>query len=160
HKWMIRSSTQKLHYFPHGPLASILSAAVIALHLTGCASYGYDVESEIINIGPSYPPTEALELSFGEYDGAKTYQQLAFIRILGNERSDTAELVEELKREAKVLGADAVINIQTANKERTQRIFTLLDIVPSDDDSSKEKKENNKYEALVLEGVAIKYQEE
>ncbi len=141
-------------------LGNILSAAVIALHLTGCASHGYDVESEIVTIGPSYPPTETLELSFGEYDGAKKYQQLAFIRILGNERSDTAELVEELKREAKVIGADAVINIQTANKERTQRMSSPLDIVLSDDYGSKEKKEDYKYEALVLEGIAIKYQEE
>lgn len=141
-------------------IALILFAPLFSLY--GCM-YGYSIDSETTLIGNSYRPNNgpsyAIDVYFGEYRGSKKYEQIAFIRALGEEYSRTPELLEELKHKANSLGADAIIEIKTSDtqRERGSIFVNLLSIAAADDTTEREE---DTYNAPVLSGIAVKYIEQ
>mgnify|MGYP003624955227 FL=1 len=125
------------------------------LLMSGCTSGG-STRSESISVGSQYyPTTNYVELFFGAYNGNKQYEQISFIEVLGGKRSKTDELLKELRRKAKSVGADAVIDIRKGRRIRKENDSALLVLsIAAGEDSSHTSQE---YRSDTLQGIAIKY---
>jgi hypothetical protein len=123
--------------------------------LSGCTSGG-SIRSENARIGNQYySPTNYVDVYFGRYSGGRAYEQISFIQVLGGERSKTDDLIKELRREAKSIGADAIIDVRKGSSMREEIDGALLFLsIAAREDSSKASSE---YRSDTLEGIAIKY---
>ena len=85
----------------------------------------------------------------------KKYEQISYIEVLGGEYSKTDDLVKELRRKAKSVGADAVIDIRKGRRVRkeTDGVLLLLNIAAGEDSSHT----SREYRSDNLQGLAIKY---
>ena len=130
----------------------------LSLLLMACTTGTRISASSIPTSNQYYAPTNYVDLYFGSYPGEKKYEQISFIEVLGGEYSKTDELVKELKRKAKSLGADAVINVHKGRMEREKIDGALLFI----NIASQERSDSatSTYRTSTLEGIAIKYIED
>ncbi|WP_144395472.1 hypothetical protein [Pleionea sediminis] len=131
------------------------------LFLSGCM-VGNKIDTEITPIGESYSPTRKVDIYFGEFHEERKYEQIAFLRVRGKQRSRTPKLIERIKLKAQSLGADAVINLETTREIRREGslALSLIDNFSTSDDPHYQPYEYDEYNALVLTGVAIKYIDE
>ena len=121
------------------------------LSFGGCF-YGYDITTNATAIsGTSYPASTIMpEIYFEDniFLIDKVYEQLAFIEVTGAKYSPTQELLEEMKKKAASLGADAVIGIQQHYIVRDRgEVFLVL--IGEDEPEA--------YDTRNLTGIAIKY---
>jgi hypothetical protein len=125
------------------------------LLISGCTSGG-STRSESISVGNQYhPATKYVELFFGSYNGNKKYEQISFIEVSGGKYSKTDDLIKELRRKAKSVGADAVIDIRKGRMVRKEIDGALLALsIAAGEDSSHASRE---YRSGNLQGLAIKY---
>jgi len=134
------------------PVIILLSS----LLLTACTSGGR-IQSESISVGSQYyPATSYVDVYFGSYNGDKKYEQISYLQVSGGKYSKTDELIKELRRKAKSIGADAIIDVRKGGTVRKEidGTLVLLNIAGGFRDSSKASSE---YRADTLEGIAIKY---
>jgi len=138
------------------PVIFLLSS----LLLTACTTGGI-MQSESIPVGNKhYAATYHVDVYFGSYNGDKKYEQISYLQIKGGERSKTGELMKELRRKAKIVGADAIINVKKGSsvEKDIDGALLLLNIAGGFKDSSKDSsKASREYRADTLEGIAIKY---
>jgi len=137
----------------------LLSLVGLAFLLLGC-TYGYGIDSQVTRVNMSYPRTHSVHMMFGRYP-ERNYQQIAYIRVTGEERSDTTDLLMEMEKEAKGLGADAVVGITrtTVQRRAGSGFIDALELISAINDPTTRKvdKEDEEYTAPLLEGVAVKY---
>ncbi|OEK04887.1 hypothetical protein BFP71_15725 [Roseivirga misakiensis] len=76
----------------------------------------------------------------------KPYKQLSYLEALGEEGSTMEELVKLLKQEAAKYGADAIIEITRMSEAREVGTAVITE-------------GNYVYDAMLLTGIAIKYEE-
>lgn len=121
--------------------------------LAGCM-YGNEISTSATMVSSTkYPPSSVVEVFFddnGVHDYGM-YSQLAFIEVKGEKWSAMSQLLEEMKKKAASIGADAVIGIKQhyITRERGEILAEILN--PSDN-----KPEN--YSTIALTGIAIKYE--
>ena len=136
-------------------MKAILIILITTLLISGCTSGG-STRSESIPVGNQYhPATKYVELFFGSYNGNKKYEQISFIEVSGGKNSKTEDLIKELRRKAKSVGADAVIDIRKGRGVRKETDGALLALsIAAGEDSSQASTE---YRSENLQGLAIKY---
>ena len=123
--------------------------------MSGCTSGGSIRSESISSSNQYYPATKYVELFFGSYNGNKKYEQISFIEVSGGRYSKTDELITELRRKAKSVGADAVIEVRKGRMVRKETDGTLLALsIAAGEDSSHSSQE---YRSDTLQGLAIKY---
>ncbi|MFT4763749.1 MAG: hypothetical protein ACI9OH_000839 [Oleispira sp.] len=136
-------------------MKTVFVLLLTTLLMSGCTSGG-STRSESIAVGNQYyAATNYVELFFGSYNGNKKYEQISYIEVLGGEYSKTDDLVKELRRKAKSVGADAVIDIRKGRRVRkeTDGVLLLLNIAAGEDSSHT----SREYRSDNLQGLAIKY---
>ena len=112
----------------------------VGLLLTGCAAGRNDVIA--LNPEVHYPalaPTEQVVLTTTDVDGP--YVELGMIHVSGVIRAGYQNLNEQLRRQARTLGADTVIFVHYG----TENVFSLIPIfiaIP--------------YDVLTAEGLAVR----
>ena len=112
----------------------------LGLLLAGCAAGRNDVIA--LNPEVRYPalaPTEQVVLTTTDLDGP--YVELGVIHVSGVSRAGYQHLNEQLRRQARTLGADAVIFVRYG----TENVFSLIPIfvaIP--------------YDVLTAEGLAVR----
>ena len=142
-------------------LSTLLLVAAVLL-TSACTSTGGELKATITQVGPYYPASSYVALSYGQHPGPHNYEQLGYIRVEGGRYSRMSELVSELRHKAKAMGADAVIGIQTSQMQREIREgagwgLLSLAVSISDPEYHHEPTPPEPYQALVIDGVAIKY---
>lgn len=96
-----------------------------AFNLVACTT-GDKISANSIPVGRQYySATNYVDIYFGSYTGNKKYEQISFIEVLGGQHSKTNELVTELKRRAKSMGADAVINVHKGRMVREKQMVLV-----------------------------------
>lgn len=139
-------------------VSKYLFASFIPLLLVACTTGSTIRTNSISTNNQYYAPTNYVDLYFGSYPGVKKYKEISFVEVLGGEYSKMDELVTALKRKAKSLGADAIINVHKGRMKREKIDGALLFLnIASQDRSTSEK---STYRTNTLEGIAIKYIED
>jgi hypothetical protein len=98
-----------------------LSAALLIALVAGCAS----VTTRVLEVKPGapYPPAAATEILFSA--PRRPYSEIAVLESRGELGVSSIDVLEDLRRKAQALGADAVI--VTANEGRYQPPVAVYD---------------------------------
>ena len=128
---------------------TLVATPLLSILALGCF-YGYDVtwHTTRINSLPSAPTTHPIGIMFEDSEPNLEYIQLAYIEVTGYEDAKVDTLLSVLKKQAEILGADAVIFIKRHQTDRGRGVplSTFID-----------KSYEDRYTAPTLTGVAIKY---
>ncbi|WP_141719784.1 hypothetical protein [Roseivirga misakiensis] len=134
-------------------MKKISALLLLSFCLTSCIGYGNGIMSYAINGSSSVDKTfteeelNRIETYFGvNTKPDKPYKQLSYLEALGEEGSTMEELVKLLKQEAAKYGADAIIEITRMSEAREVGTAVITE-------------GNYVYDAMLLTGIAIKYEE-
>lgn len=92
----------RIHY-----LFLLLSLTVLT---SACSLYNVSSEETTLNYYPSKPTTKDIEYM---EDVTRPHEVIGYVTVNAERRQSISEVVERMKREAAILGGDAVTNIQT-----------------------------------------------
>ncbi len=115
-----------------------LVAGILVL-LAGCTTTPVNVvKTEVIPIADShyYPATDHVDVLFGELPESGSYQQLAYIQVTGGPDTRLTELVNRMKMKARMMGADAVVDLKTSSVLRNADDGGDSQSTASDDDNT------------------------
>jgi uncharacterized protein YbjQ (UPF0145 family) len=77
---------------------------------SACSLYNVSSEETTLNYYPSKPNTKGIEYL---EDVSQPHEVIGYVTVNAERRQQLSEVVERMKREAAILGGDAVTNIQS-----------------------------------------------
>jgi hypothetical protein len=90
-------------------MKKIICLIVLSIFASGCSIYRINSEEVTSTFHPSKKPEQVQYLE----ETSKEYEIVGFVTINSERNQSFEEVIEKMKKEAGVLGGDAIINITT-----------------------------------------------
>lgn len=125
-------------------MIKLLTSILIFTLLSGCAvSTGYHSRAEYTGSSNHASRVDNVLIYYQGSTIEWPHEQLGLVTAIGDRHASTSEVMAHLKVKAQRIGADAIVNVRSINRQRESGL------VFSDDRES--------YQAVAYEGVAIRF---